>query len=691
VIAPGAASVWNTHQGTIATEMTFSPGIALAGEPATTGDVPNVVNEGTILTAGSDAPGIVIAGPFHDVDNTCYAEPDCRSMIATTGDGSAGIMLGLVEPSLGIDEPSSGGTVYNGGTISTEGFFAAGIEVIGTVNDVTNGAGGTIDTTGPASFGIEVNGSGNTVTNLGDITTANAASAGIFGTGTGIHVDHMDGSIVTSGDGAKGIAIEGGTGRVEAYSGSSITTGGDSSDGIAVEGGLGRVEAHSGSSITTGGDSAHGIRVTGTQATVDSGSAIQTYGSDAYGMRVSGTDTYARNSGSISTIGDNADGMRVLSSPFSGVNRIRNSGNIATTGAGADGIRASTSYYDIINSGGISTSGSNADGIVVSTLDVEVMDAPVTVVNSGEIWVSGPGSVAVRLEAKILEDTSFANTSTGIVSSGGIAVLGGDGYDEVTNDGEINGDVQLGAAVDRFVRGPGSVVDGMIDGGDDDDNLFLISFGAEEVVNGSQFVNFENNVVAGGGIVTLEGTLSVDTTLVDGTTLNVTDTLDSFVSVINGGKLGGTGLVTGDVDSVSGSVAPGMSIGELAIGGDLLLSGGSLEIEANSLAELDKLLVSGNASLSDGFIDVILGFTPEPEDILDFLIVEGTLAVLEGFDGIRGIAAPGSGVELGTLFTVSLGGELYYAAVTSAVPVPPSVWLFASGVIGLMSVARRRK
>jgi len=40
---------------------------------------------------------------------------------------------------------------------------------------------------------------------------------------------------------------------------------------------------------------------------------------------------------------------------------------------------------------------------------------------------------------------------------------------------------------------------------------------------------------------------------------------------------------------------------------------------------------------------------------------------------------------------VDLGGQLLQGTVTSAVPIPPSVLLFASGLLGLIAIARRRR
>jgi hypothetical protein len=175
-------------------------------------------------------------------------------------------------------------------------------------------------------------------------------------------------------------------------------------------------------------------------------------------------------------------------------------------------------------------------------------------------------------------------------------------------------------------------------------------------------------------------------TLLPGSTLDVTT-----ATIETGGTLAGNGNVTGSVQSNGGALVTGASIGSISIGGDLFLNGGVLEFEANSLSDKDELFVGGDAVFSDGFIDIYLGFTPDPEDILEFLVVQGTIDILDGFGGIRGIAAAGSDVPLGTQFTVALGEVIYQGTVSSAVPIPPSVWLFGSGLLGLIGIARRKK
>ncbi len=60
------------------------------------------------------------------------------------------------------------------------------------------------------------------------------------------------------------------------------------------------------------------------------------------------------------------------------------------------------------------------------------------------------------------------------------------------------------------------------------------------------------------------------------------------------------------------------------------------------------------------------------------------------FGGIASDYATGVVTEMPNVWTLTSTGQLTYAPV-SAVPVPAAVWLFGSGLLGLVSVARRRK
>ena len=217
----------------------------------------------------------------------------------------------------------------------------------------------------------------------------------------------------------------------------------------------------------------------------------------------------------------------------------------------------------------------------------------------------------------------------------------------------------------------------------------------DESISGLQYIGFEVLAFSGTGNLSLIDELYTETAnFTSGTTFTLrpgSELVVTTATIEAGGALAGNGTVTGSVQANGGTLAIGQSIGAMTISGDLSLNGGVFKFEANSIADKDELLVGGDATLGDGFIDIYLGFTPEPEDILEFLVVQGTLDILDGFGGIRGIAAAGSGVPLGTQFTVALGEELYQGTVSSAVPIPPSVWLFCSGLLGLVGIARRKK
>jgi hypothetical protein len=224
-------------------------------------------------------------------------------------------------------------------------------------------------------------------------------------------------------------------------------------------------------------------------------------------------------------------------------------------------------------------------------------------------------------------------------------------------------------------------------------DVLEIAFSGSESIDGSQYLAFEILAFSGSGTLTLTGDLDTITTQISAGTLSIDNgvILNTSTATINGGVLNGNGTISGTVQANGGTLATGASIGALTIGGDLLLDGGILEFEADSPLATDQLWVGGDVTLADGIVEVILGYTPAPQDVLDFLVIAGTLNVQQGFDGIVGVAAAGSGVALGTQFTVDLGGQLFQGTVTSVVPVPPSVWLFGSGLLGLIGIARRKK
>lgn len=137
-------------------------------------------------------------------------------------------------------------------------------------------AGGTISTTGITAFGIESTGTDVTITNNGAITTMGNNADGIRSTGT-------DATITNNG---------------------AITTTGDFSAGI-ISGGADAVIINSGA-ITTTGSVAIGINAAGADAVIINSGSIHVSGSNANGVNLDdffGTSNTLNNSGSIIATG----------------------------------------------------------------------------------------------------------------------------------------------------------------------------------------------------------------------------------------------------------------------------------------------------------------------------------------------------------------------------------------------------
>jgi len=195
-------------------------------------------------------------------------------------------------------------------------------------------------------------------------------------------------------------------------------------------------------------------------------------------------------------------------------------------------------------------------------------------------------------------------------------------------------------------------------------------------------VDYSGSMTVGSSNVTLQDSdhaLLGGTTTLNGGTLNAANGLE----MVAAGLLNGTGLVNANVINKA-DVAPGASAGTLNINGDFTQDPvGTLFIELGGLAagtDYDVLDISGNAALG-GALDVSLigGFSPNLGDSFDILLAN---AVSGGFSNV---------------ILPTLAGGLHFDVVydtnkvtLSAVPLPPAIWLFASSLLGLLALSRRR-
>ena len=282
-------------------------------------------------------------------------------------------------------------------------------------------------------------------------------------------------------------------------------------------------------------------------------------------------------------------------------------------------------------------------------------------------------------------------------------------------------DLNIGANLDSDNFNGFGVANGVFDArqGTVNANLDTLNVGVSSaggIANGTMSMGNNNDVRATGVNIgtgsNATGTLNLQGAQLIAETINADGPNSTFN--FTGGRLGlggetlATGTFNGTLGQEGGTLAPGFSrtdssvSGIATINGDYnLFSPGTLEIElfGTTPGSLhDKVFVNGLVDLNadsdtGGMLDLNLGFAPSLGD--SFLILEN-----DGTDLINGIFF---GLPEGATFSAFFGGQQFAFNITyvggtgndivlnaSAVPIPPAVWLFGSGLIGLIGIARRR-
>ncbi|MCB8822809.1 autotransporter outer membrane beta-barrel domain-containing protein [Microvirga rosea] len=115
-------------------------------------------------------------------------------------------------------------------------------------------------------------------------------------------------------------------------------------------------------------------------------------------------------------------------------------------------------------------------------------------------------------------------------------------------------------------------------------------------------------IKSGAGTLSLLGDSSgfIGATRIESGTLAVHSKLGGTVDLGATGRLQGTGTVGSTI--VSGTIAPGNSIGTLNVAGNVLFNPGSIyEVEVDAAGQGDRILASGTATINGGSVEVLAG------------------------------------------------------------------------------------
>ena len=317
----------------------------------------------------------------------------------------------------------------------------------------------------------------------------------------------------------------------------------------------------------------------------------------------------------------------------------------------------------------------------------------------------GTGEVNITNGAKFTIDSSGTpNAQFSGFTIGGSSILGpmGDGtINVIGTDSEllIKSDRSF-FSVGRLENGTGTL--NISDGGqviiDNADNASIGFVGDRPGAQGTITIDGNTSLLDAGSFLGV-GVDSRNLADAGNGTIRLVDegtVLADVIQVGAGGNIVGNGTLAASSTAGAqvrvdpfGRIMPGLSTGQLTIDGDLILTGGNLVLEANSLIDTDLIIVLGDLILREGAINILLGFIPGPSDILEFFQVSGTTLVESTFTGINAFAASGSGVPIGTPVTVDINGNQFSASVVSTIPEPTTLALLCLGFIIIATRQRR--
>ena len=413
--------------------------------------------------------------------------------------------------------------------------------------------------------------------------------------------------------------------------------------------------------ITTLGRIAAGISLGNDAVVTNAGGTIATSGVNAAAIDVLARSVIT-NTGTISTRGDLADGIRTADN-----STVINKATILVSGQHAAGVRMSGSALTLDNSGTISAlaetpsfvpdagvimqgetvKANNSGNIVASNTGVDLSAADgLTFTNSGTITAgSGSGSAAALISSPTGKTAFITNTGDINGSNGSASVRVVSGNVQLTNYGNLRGDVLFGSGNDTLEMVGGVTFLNVFDGGIGDDTLVLGDSGVflGTVRNVETLRVFTTGAwTIGTSAFSKSATIAVGTLSVSGSLttpqldIGQTATLRGFgpiiSAVINRGTIYPGSGVLDPVNARSVLVGTAASPGTLRIVGSYTqFATGTLYLRLNYSAVNDQLVVTGTAVLNGGTLHLQIAAYLNGRGAAD-----GTYTLLTATGGISG-------------------------------------------------------
>lgn len=559
-----------------------------------------ITDSGRLLTSGEQKTGIKGIGASLADENYGFDYVDLRleagGRIETAGHNAYGIGAGDFN-TLRVD-----------GLITTAGYSADGIALLGRDNSLQTGATSLIRTSGASGNGIFVGGEqdalgwphGNLVVANGRIETSGNGACGIFAAGYSELT--LNGSISTTGSYAAGIGSDYyGHQHILMKSGATIDTGGSNGYGILARGAANLVTMNG--TITTTGSNSFGLYALEAESdTIIIGGNIVTAGIKAFGMLASGTGNHLENSGSIATSG--TQGYAVFA--YGNNNVVTSSGSITTEGSKGYGLFLSGTANQAVNNGIIHTEGRLGHGMI-STGGGNVLR------HSGTIETTGEDAFGIFAR----EGGNILDISGDLLSRQAAAVRVGSYWNSATNmveQTEATGNLLL-------LHGARQIIGDIINDGADNGAIAYFGVTLDDTVPGGYAAAATDLTYAG----SFSGRSWLGEVVAGRVSLNGAQNAFSTLTVHPGATLGGNTTLAGDLVN-AGYIAPGNSIGTITVAGDYLQSAGAtllLEIGGTSS---DQLLVGGDATFLDGSLLAVSPIAPVLSGDFSLLRANGSLS-----------------------------------------------------------------